>query len=430
MVLSGLRSIYTERVAILCARRLQVKAEESVFKIKMADTANGESQVVTPWEVKGEKTQGGGVKINYEKLINDFGVSKIDNGLIKKVETLTGIPCHPLLKRGLFFAHRDLDKLLEMYEKNKKIYIYTGRGPSSESMHVGHAIPFLFCKYLQEAFNAGLIVQFTDDEKYLFGKNASIENTQKWMEMNAKDIISLGFNPEKTYFFSNLNSMRPSFYKNVVLVSKMVTISQSKSTFGLSDCDSIGKVHFVALESAPAFSSTFPEIFPDGKDVPCLIPCAIDQDPFFRICRDVASRSNRLKPCTIYSSFMPALYGVSHKMSSSDDTSAIFLNDSPQTVKKKINKYAFSGGKDTLEEHRKLGGDPEVDICFQYLRYLMEDDEELESYRTKYLSGELLSSQMKTRCIEEINKLLSKIQENRKLVTEHTLKLFMTPKKL
>lgn len=192
--------------------------------------------------------------------------------------------------------------------------------------------------------------------------------------------------------------------------------------------DSVGKAHFVSLEAAPAFSSTFPEIFPGKTPVPCLIPSAIDQDPFFRIARDYASRSGNLKPGLLYSSFIPSLAGIGKKMSASDTTSSIFINDTPSIVKQKVNKYAFSGGRDTIEEHRKFGGNPDVDIPFQYLSYLLVDDEELEDLRVKYLKGELLSSEMKKRCIQEVNKLLSDIQERRKNVTDDDLKEFMKPK--
>ena len=46
-----------------------------------------------------------------------------------------------------------------------------------------------------------------------------------------------------------------------------------------------------------------------------------------------------------------------------------------------INKHAFSGGKDTIEEHRRLGGDITVDISFQYLSFFLEDDERLEQIK-------------------------------------------------
>jgi tryptophanyl-tRNA synthetase len=43
-----------------------------------------------------------------------------------------------------------------------------------------------------------------------------------------------------------------------------------------------------------------------------------------------------------------------------------------------INKHAFSGGRETLEDHRKYGGDCEVDVSYQYLRFLLDDDEKLD----------------------------------------------------
>jgi tryptophanyl-tRNA synthetase len=50
---------------------------------------------------------------------------------------------------------------LDDFEKEKPFYLYTGRGPSSESMHLGHLIPFLFTKYLQDAFGVPLVIQLT-----------------------------------------------------------------------------------------------------------------------------------------------------------------------------------------------------------------------------------------------------------------------------
>lgn len=35
---------------------------------------------------------------------------------------------------------------MDQYEKGEKFYLYTGRGPSSEALHLGHLIPFMFTK--------------------------------------------------------------------------------------------------------------------------------------------------------------------------------------------------------------------------------------------------------------------------------------------
>ena len=116
---------------------------------------------------------------------------------------------HVFLRRGIFFSHRELSQIVTLVENHRAenregfpFYLYTGRGPSSESMHLGHLIPFLFTKYLQEAFNVPLVVQMTDDEKFLW-KNLSVEEARRLTYENAKDIIACGFDVNKTFIFSD-----------------------------------------------------------------------------------------------------------------------------------------------------------------------------------------------------------------------------------
>jgi tryptophanyl-tRNA synthetase len=146
----------------------------------------------------------------------------------------------------------------------------------------------------------------TDDEKFLFKQELKIEDVEKACLENAKDIMSFGFDPERTFIFSNLQYMSGAFYKNVVKISKAITYNQSKSTFGFTDSDNVGKSHFVSIQAAPSFSNTFPHIFGE-KLIPCLIPCAIDQDPYFRLTRDVAAKLKYPKPALIHAKFFPAL---------------------------------------------------------------------------------------------------------------------------
>ena len=65
-------------------------------------------------------------------------------------------------------------------------------------------------------------------------------------------------------------------------------------------------------------------------------------------------------------------------MSASDPNSGIYMTDTPNQIKNKINKHGFSGGKETEEEHRRLGGNPDVDVSYQFLSFFLEDDEELQ----------------------------------------------------
>lgn len=56
---------------------------------------------------------------------------------------------------------RDFDKILDLHEQKKPFYLYTGRGPSSEALHLGHLIPFIFCQWLQEVFDVPIVIQMT-----------------------------------------------------------------------------------------------------------------------------------------------------------------------------------------------------------------------------------------------------------------------------
>ncbi|KAK4016550.1 hypothetical protein OUZ56_031507 [Daphnia magna] len=386
---------------------------------------NEEEDFVDPWNVVGTSATG----IAYEKIIKKFGSSSIDSALIERFEKVTGKPAHHLLKRGVFFSHRDLHSILTLHEQGKPFYLYTGRGPSSTSIHMGHLIPFLFTKWLQEVFNVPLVIQLTDDEKFIW-KNLKMEEAQKLAVENAKDIIALGFDIEKTFIFSDLQFVGqcPAFYQNMVRIQKCVNFNQVKSIFGFTDSDSIGKISFPATQAAPAFSSSFPFIFGDRKNVPCLIPCAIDQDPYFRMTRDVAPRLGYIKPALIHSTFFPALQGAQMKMSASDGNSSIFLTDTPKILKAKINKYAFSGGQTSVEEHRRLGGDCDVDVSYKYLMFFLEDDFRLEEIRKNYSSGAMLTGELKQELITVLTPIITAHQERRKTVTDEIVKQFMTPR--
>ncbi|URD79376.1 Tryptophanyl-tRNA synthetase [Musa troglodytarum] len=247
-----------------------------------------EEQVVNPWEV----TAKDGGKIDYDKLIEKFGCQRLEESLVRRVERLTGRPAHVFLRRGVFFAHRDFNEILDVYERGEKFYLYTGRGPSSEALHFGHL------------------------------------------------------------------------------------------------------------------------------------------DPYFRMTRDVAPRIGYQKPALIESSFFPALQGETGKMSASDPNSAIYVTDSSKGIKNKVNRYAFSGGQDSIENHRKYGANLEVDIPVKYLGFFLEDDAELDHIRKEYGAGRMLTGEVKKRLIEVLSELVERHQRARAAVTDEMVDAFMAARPL
>jgi len=354
---------------------------------------------ITPWSVSGDLTES-----QYQRIAHEFGAKIIDSEMIERIRSVLG-DVHPYLLNGTFYAHRDLDIALEDLKNGKKVYLYTGRGPSGK-MHLGHILPFLFTKWLQEKMGAHLIIQITDDEKFVF-RDLELNDVARYTRENILDILSLGFNPKKTHILVDTENAG-LLYNSAIKVSRFVNVSLSKAVFGFQDSDNVGKFFFTCIQSVPAFMLTEHT----GETWRCLVPYAIDQDPHFKVSRDVLPKIGMPKPSSIISKFMPALKG-SGKMSSSDPNSGIFLDDSPTTVKKKLMKYAFSGGRDTAEEQRKYGANPDIDFAFNAYRLLEPDNEKVRKVYESYRSGAILSGEMKTLASDTINSFLAKLRENR-----------------
>jgi tryptophanyl-tRNA synthetase len=356
---------------------------------------------VTPWEVKGE--------IDYEKLIKEFGVEKINNALLDRIKKHTK-DLHFMLRRKVFFSHRDLNWVLDEYEKGNKFFIYTGRGPSGP-IHLGHLGTWMFTKWLQDKFDVELWFQFTDDEKFLFKQGLTLEEVKKWTYENMLDVIALGFNPKKTHFLVDTKNI-DIMYPEAIKIAKKINFSTVKAAFGMTNENNIGQIFYTSMQAVPAILPSALK----GKNIPCLITLAIDQDPHFRVARDVYLKLGYYKPSMIHGMFLPPLNGVQGKMDSSGDNkiNSILTTDSPKEVEMKIKKYAFSGGRDTLEEHRRKGGNPDVDVSFQYLRMLFEpDDKKLQKIYDDYKSGKMLTSELKEILIKKINAFLKEHQKNR-----------------
>ena len=69
--------------------------------------------IVTPWHVEGE--------IDYDKLIKQFGTQKLTSDILNKIKKIAGED-HFMLRRGIFFSHREMSRILEDYEKGKKFF--------------------------------------------------------------------------------------------------------------------------------------------------------------------------------------------------------------------------------------------------------------------------------------------------------------------
>jgi len=353
--------------------------------------------VVTPWEVRG--------KVDYERLIREFGTQPITEELLRRIAKHTG-GLHLQLRRKIFFSHRDLDTVLDLYERGTHFVLYTGRGPSGP-VHIGHLVPWIFTRHLQEKFGTRLYFQMTDDEKFVVDDELRLEDTRHFAYENALDLIALGFEPEDTYIIFDVEDIG-MLYDIALEVAKRITFSTAKATFGFQESTNIGWIFWPAIQAVPCFLHTKLT----GENVPALIPAAIDQDPYWRITRDVAPKLGYYKPAQIHCRFLPGL-GAGGKMSASEPETSIFTTDPPEAVRRKI-WNAFTGGRPTVAEQRRLGGDPTVCSVFQYFYFLFEDDDDRLAERERMCrAGEILCGECKTELTERVLTFLTEHQRRR-----------------
>ncbi|RNF09479.1 tryptophanyl-tRNA synthetase [Trypanosoma conorhini] len=380
--------------------------------------AGGEEDVVTPWSVTATGPRG----VDYGRVLTRFKSQPVDASLLQLLQETcdaregraraanaagegAGEPkaLHHFFRRGVVFSHRDFGGALECVRASftagaHRAYLYTGRGPSARAMHIGHVIPFLLTRYLQDALGLPLVVQITDDEKYFF-RDIPVggERASELAVENIKDIIAFGFDPRKTFIFCNTAYMG-DMYPTVVRVQRMLTLSAVKNTFGLRDGDNVGKAAFPAVQAAPCFSSAFPRVLQQPAGEPplqCIIPCAIDQDPFFLLTRNVAPRLRCRAPALLHTKFLPALKGLQFKMSSSAEANGVItLHDTEQEVRRKMRR-AFSGGGGTLQDMRAHGVNLDADVAYQFIRFFCPDDGLVAEVASRYGKGEMHSAAVK-----------------------------------
>lgn len=361
-------------------------------KITGRDLGKG-SERIDPWksiEVK-----------NYEQLMKNFGIEPFGS-VLKKLKNP-----HLLMKRGIIFGHRGFDLILKAIKKKEDFAMMTGLMPSGK-FHFGHMILAQQMIYYQQ-LGAKLFICVADIEAYNMRKIPMEKLRETAIEEYLVNYIALGLKPKNCDFYFQSDRSVP-YYRLISMLGRRTTLNELKDIYG-----DISPAKIVSVLTQVG-DILHPQLEEYGGPKPVVVPVGIDQDPHIRLTRDIAQRvKNEFKfflPSATYHKLLPGLKGG--KMSSSDPFSYISLTDTPEEVKTKIMKYAFSGGGNSIEEHRKYGGNTDVDVSFQYLRFIFEpDDKKLQKIKEDYESGKMLTGELKSIVIEKIQKFLIEHQKKR-----------------
>ena len=114
-------------------------------------------------------------------------------------------------------------------------------------------------------------------------------------------------------------------------------------------------------------------------------------------------------------------------MSASMPETAIFTVDPPELAQKKI-LSAFTGGRTTVEEQRRLGANPDICSVFAYDYFLFMNEKEIENLRYNCLAGNIMCGECKKNLAERAKKFLLEHQEKREKAKDHLEEFLFNPK--
>jgi len=450
---------------------------------------------IDPWASKGIK--------NYDEICEKFGLEKIDHTTLPE-------PTH-LHRRGIIFAHRDLDSILNAKKAGKPFGVLSGLMPSGQ-MHLGHKMVIDQAKWFQD-LGGDVTIAVADLEAHAT-RGLSLEKCRKYaVEEYISNYAGMGLNPDKTSIY--FQSERAIVQKIGFTLGTKTNLSEMEAIYGFSGKTSLAHVQSPLVQAGDI---VHPQLEEYGGLRPIVVPVGMDQDPHIRLTRGMVSKTNwfnvnknklgnltiglsiqdnnqdimgmrndggvdktqrkividkaisainkagynqinsnpkhgtidikdataenyseiqyellslerqlggmgLMQPSSTYHQFAVGMTGG--KMSSSMPETTIFLNDSMKTIEKKI-KSSFSGGQPTVEEHRKKGGNPDIDVAYQYLRYFFEEnDNELEKIREEYVSGKLLTGEIKSICVEKAESWMKEHHELKEQ-NQHLIKDFLS----
>lgn len=388
---------------------------------------------IDPW--------GSGDIEDYRKLMDAFGIEPMDKYRSRFQD-------NHYIRRGIIFGHRDFGKIANAITHKEPYAMMTGLMPSGK-FHFGHKMVADEIIWFQQ-HNAKIFVCAADVESYLMRDISFEEAKNIAVTEYLENYLALGLKPKDVTFWFQ-SDYRNEYYKLRDMASKGVTFNELSAIYGELSTE---KIVSALAQVADILHPQLPEL---GGPKPVVVPVGVDQDPHIRLTRDIASRiaqlTVRLKngsgkvsfnphstkidlksvkffgkkfgdpdliitqdlelipPSATYHKFMRGLTGG--KMSSSDPKSIIALTEDPEIACKKI-MAAQTGGRATIEEQKKLGGEPEKCMIYELCLYhLVLDDRELEALHRECTSGALACGDCKNKCAGLLVKFLEEHQKKR-----------------
>lgn len=412
----------------------------------------------------------GAVKIdNYSKLFDEFGISRFDD-LLEKIKNP-----HRYMRRRVIFGHRNYDSVLGAILSKKPFAALSGFMPSGKA-HLGHKMVMEELIWHQQQ-GGEVFLAIADMEAHAVRGKSWKECRELGLNEYILSAIALGLESgAHIYFQSDFNLVKDLSFE----LGIKTNFSELSAIYGFSGGTNISHMVSTLTQSADILHPQLKEL---GGPKPVVIPVGPDQDPHIRLTRGIAYKTNMflveergienrfisvrgkaaprealkeiarriggklyeehvdtskmtlgevesvvreveikhggyafMPPASTYHKFMTGLQGG--KMSSSIPESYIALTDKPEDGAKKVMR-AITGGRISIDEQKKFGGEPYKCSIYELLLYhLIEDDNELVEVYKNCIDGTHICGDCKKFTAELMSRFLKDHQEKRELAKE------------
>lgn len=338
---------------------------------------------------------------DYDRLIRVFGIERINDNLLRSLPFL-----NRYMRRRIVFGHRGLWEIIKAIKENRVYAVMSGIKPTGV-FHFGSKITAEQIIYFQQLSPKAIVFYAVADIEAWEDNGIPLKESREIAVDNVADLLALGIDYKRLYVYRQSEEER---------VLRLSYVFARGLTYNLLEAI-YGEKHIGMYMSAlvQVADILLPQLEEFGGPKPTIVPVGVDQDPHIRLTRDIARKYSReygfILPSSVYHKLQKSLTG-SGKMSKRDPMSYLTLNDSSKMVELKI-KRAFTGGRETAELQRKLGGRPEICVVYQLWLYHVDDDVKVSRVFEECKSGKRICGECKLELIEEINKFLEKHKERK-----------------
>ncbi len=214
---------------------------------------------------------------DYARIRDQFGLEGVD---------VSRLPNPGMLhRRGIVFAHRDLDVVLGCIERSDPFGVLTGLMPSGR-MHLGHSMVIDQVRWFQQQ-GADITVTVADLEALATRGTSLAEGRENAINEYVHNYAALGLDPSNTNVY--FQSGRPAVQRLAFTLGRRTNLSEFEAIYGFRGDTNLAHVQAPLVQAGDIIH---PQLEEYGGLRPIVVPVGVDQDPHLRLTRGIAGKTH------------------------------------------------------------------------------------------------------------------------------------------